>query len=376
MARRANGEGSIYQRQDGRWCASISIDHARRKHFLGNTREKVARQLNAALKARDDGQPVITERQTMGQFLTSWLEAVRPSIRERTWVRYEQYVRLHATPALGRVPLTRLTPQHLQRLYADRLKAGLSGTSVHHLHAMLHSALDQAMRWTLVPRNVADLVDPPRIQRHDISTLSPDQVRLFLDAAVGDRLETLYVLALTTGMREGEVLGLKWRDVDFAGGAVEVRGSLQRVPSGLVIAEPKTNRSRRRVGLTDTAVAALRQHRARQAEERLRLGGGWRNDLDLVFVDEVGQPIEATKFLRNSFKPLLKAAGLPAIRFHDLRHSAATLLLGRGIHPKIVSEMLGHSQIAITLDLYSHVTPTMQREATQAMEAIVRSPTS
>lgn len=374
MAKRANGEGSIHQRNDGRWCASLSVGRGRRKHFLGTSRAEVSRKLTAALKGRDDGLPTITERQTVEQFLKNWLEAVRPSIRERTWVRYEQYVRLHAVPDLGKIPLTRLTPQHLQRLYSDRLKAGLSATTVHHLHAMLHSALDQAVRWTLLPRNVADLVDPPRMLRHDISTLDPGQARLLLDAAAGDRLEALYVLALTTGMREGEILGLKWRDVDFAGSAVEVRGSLQRVPSGLVLAEPKTNRSRRHIGLTETALVALRQHRALQAAERLRLGAAWRNEIDLVFVDEVGAPIDATRFLRTSFKPLLKAAGLPKIRFHDLRHSAATLLLGRGIHPKIVSEMLGHSQIAITLDLYSHVTPTMQREATDAMDAIVGAP--
>ncbi|MDP9236359.1 MAG: site-specific integrase [Chloroflexota bacterium] len=372
MAKRSNGEGSIYQRKDGRWCASLSIGRGKRKHFLGKSRPEVSRKLIAALKARDDGLPTVTERQSVAQFLKSWLEAVRPSIRERTCARYEQYVRLHAVPDLGKIPLTRLTPQHLQRLYSDRLNAGLSATTVHHLHAMLHSALDQAVRWTLVPRNVADLVDPPRMCRHDISTLGPEQAHVLLDAAAGDRLEALYVLALTTGMREGEILGLKWRDVDFAGRAVEVRGSLQRVPSGLVLAEPKTDRSRRHIGLTETALVALRQHRALQATERLRLGAAWRNELDFVFVDETGSPIEATRFLRTSFKPLLKAAGLPKIRFHDLRHSAATLLLGRGIHPKIVSEMLGHSQIAITLDLYSHVTPTMQREATDAMDAIVR----
>jgi integrase len=374
MAKRANGEGSVHQRKDGRWCASISLDHGKRKHFLGADRDDVARKLRAALKSRDDGLPMITERQTVAQFMKSWLEAVRPSVRERTWVRYEQYVRLHAVPDLGKIPLTRLTPQHLQRLYSDRLKAGLSATSVHHIHAMLHSALKQATRWNLLPRNVADLVDPPRITRHEMSTLSPEQALLFLEAANGDRLEALYVVALTTGVREGELLGLRWRDVDFAGVAIEIRGSLQRVPSGLVLAEPKTKKSRRQIGLTDTALTALRQHRARQAEERLRLGAAWSNELDLVFVDELGKPIEATKFLRNSFKPLLKAAGLPDIRFHDLRHSAATLLMGRGIHAKIVSEMLGHSQVGITLDLYSHVTPTMQREATDAMEAIVRVP--
>jgi integrase len=370
MAKRANGEGSIFERKDGRWAASLSVGRGRRKHFLGGSRGEVSRQLNAALKSRDDGLPAITKRQTVEHYLTSWLEATKPSIRERTWVRYEQYVRLHALPALGKLSLEKLTPQHLQRLYADRLNAGLSPTTVHHLHAALHKALSQAVRWNLLARNVADLVDAPRIEKHEMTTLVPEDARRLLDAASGDRLEALYVLALTTGLREGELLGLKWRDVRFEERALEIRGSLQRVSAGLVVMEPKTKQSRRRVGLTDAALVALRRHRVRQAEERLKMGAVW-PESDLVFTDEVGGPIDATKLLRNSFAPLLRAAGLPAMRFHDLRHTAATLLLGRGIHPKIVSEMLGHTQIGITLDLYSHVTPTMQREATAAMDAIV-----
>ena len=370
MAKRANGEGSVYQRKDGRWAASLSAGRGKRQHFLGKTRADVSRKLNAALTGRDDGLPVIVERQSVTKYLASWLEAVRPSLRERTWVRYEEFVRLHIVPTLGKTPLTKLTPQHLQRLYAERLASGLSPTTVHHLHAVLHKALDQALRWNLVARNVSDLVDPPRITRHEMTTLSPESARTLLDAVSGQRLEALYVLALTTGMREGELLGLKWANVDFDGGALEVRGSLQRLKAGLVVAEPKTSHSRRRVGLTQAALSALRRHRARQAAERLRLGAAWEND-ELVFADEGGAPIDATRFLRNSFAPLLKAAGLAPMRFHDLRHTAATLLLGRGVHPKIVSEMLGHSQIAITLDLYSHVTPTMQREATAAMDAIV-----
>lgn len=370
MAKRSNGEGSIHERKDGRWCASLSLPGGKRQHFLGHSRAEVARKLNAALKSRDDGLPAITKRQTVAQYMKSWLEAVRPSLRERTWVRYEQYVRLHIVPTLGTMMLTTVTPQHLQRLYAERIHAGLSPTTVHHTHAVLHKSLDQAVRWNLVPRNVADLVDPPRMTRHEMTTLSPEQARSLLGAAGGNRLDALYVLALTTGMREGELLGLKWRNIDFDGSALEVRGSLQRVKAGLVVAEPKTAKSRRRVDLTSAALTALRQHKVRQAAERLRLGAAWQ-DSELVFTDETGAAIDATKFLRNSFVPLLKAAGLPAMRFHDLRHTAATLLLGRGIHPKIVSEMLGHSQIAITLDLYSHVTPTMQREATAAMDAIV-----
>lgn len=370
MAKRANGEGTIYRRKDGRWCATITREHGRRKHFLGQTREQVSHQLTAALKARDDGLPMIVERQTVGQFLRSWLEGVRPSLRERTWIRYEQYVRLHLVPDLGKTSLGRLTPQNLQRLYSCKLEEGLSPTTVNHLHATIHKALETAVRWSLVNRNVGDLVDPPRSRRFEITTLSPEQSRQLLDAARGDRLEALYVVALTTGLREGEILALRWRDVDLDDGKLQVRGSMQATPSGLKIAETKTSGSRRHVMLSKQPLEALRRHRVAQAAERLRVGAAW-EDHDLVFSNQVGRPIAAGNLLRRSFEPLLKRAGLPHIRFHDLRHTSATLLLGEGVHPKVVAEMLGHTRISTTLDLYSHVTPTMQRQAAEAFDAIL-----
>jgi integrase len=368
MAKRANGEGSIYRRADGRWCASITVK-GKRKHFLSKDREEVARQLTAAKKQRDEGAPIVTARQTVGQYMKTWLDAARPTLRERTWVRYEQYVRLHVTPALGKLALGKLAPHHLQRLYADRLVAGASPTTVHHLHATIHRALKQAVRWNLVARNVADLVDPPRNAHFQHTTLAPDEARELLRAAEGNRLEALYVLALTTGMRQGELLGLRWRDLDLDRGALQLRGSLQRIGGALVVIAPKTERSKRQVTLTPSAVASLRRHRALQAGERLRMGAAWQGE-DLVFTNEIGRPIDSAALTRLSFRPLLKRAGLPSMRFHDLRHSAATLLLSQGTHPKIVSEMLGHSRIGTTLDLYSHVTPTMQREAAMAMESI------
>jgi integrase len=369
--KRANNEGSIYKRGDGRWVASVSLERGQRKYLYGRTRQEVGRKLTAALKARQDGLPLAGERQTVRRYLESWLESARPSVRPRTWERYEQYVRLHAIPELGHLTLAKLGPQHLQRLYASRLESGLSATSVAHLHAVLHRALGQAARWGLVPRNVASLATPPRIRRQEMATLSPEQARALLETAQGDRLHALYVVALSTGMRQGELLALKWRDVDLDAARLQVRATLQRVGDGFDFAEPKTARSRRQVALTATAIAALRRHRVAQAEERLRMGAAW-EDNDLVFANEVGRPIEATNLIRRSFHPLLERAVLPRIRFHDLRHTAATLMLGRGVHPKVVAEMLGHSQIAVTLDLYSHVTPTMQREATAALDAVLR----
>ena len=370
MRKRANGEGSIYRRADGRWAASVSVNHGRRKYLYGRTRHDVARKLTATLKARQDGLPIVGERQTMIQYMEGWLESVKASLRPRTWERYEEIIRLRVNPVLGNLRLGRLAPEHLQRLYSGRLESGLSPGSVRQIHAVLRRALGQAARWGLVARNVATLVTPPRRSRQEMTAFGPEQVRTLLDAVAGDRLEALYVLAVTTGMRQGEILGLRWRDVDLDDGSVQVKATLQRTGGVFVFAEPKTASSRRQIALTDGAVAALKRHRVAQAEERLRLRRAW-EDNDLVFANEAGRPIAAPNLRNRSFWPLLERAGLPRIRFHDLRHTAATLMLGQGVHPKVVSEMLGHSQISITLDLYSHVTATMQRQATQALDALL-----
>ncbi len=370
VTRRANGEGSVYKRSDGRWCATVSLDDGRRKSFYGKTRQETGRKLATAVKARHDGLPIPAEKQTVAQFLSEWLQSTRPALRYRTWQRYEELVRLHALPTVGRLSLARLEPGHLQRLYGERLSAGQSPASVQRLHAVLHRALRDAQRWGLVARNVAALVERPRASRREMMALDPEQARSLMNAAAGERLEALYVLALTTSMRQGELLALRWPDVDLDRGALQVRGSLQRLPDGLTIVEPKTANSRRQVALTRAAVEVLRRHRVEQNEERLKLGGAW-EDNGLVFANEVGRPIEVRNLMRRSFLPLLKGSSLPVIRFHDLRHTAATLLLGEGVHPKVVAEMLGHSRISTTLDLYSHVTPTMQRQAAEALDAVL-----
>jgi integrase len=275
--------------------------------------------------------------------------------------------------ALGRLGLTKLTAQHIQRLWGEKLECGSSPMTVRHLHAVLHKALEDALRLNLVQRNVADLVSLPRIAKHEMKALAPDQARALLDAARGDRLEALYAVAVYTGMRQGELLALRWSDVDFERKHLQVRATLQAIPGGgFEFAEPKTKGSRRKITLPQGAIKALREHRVRQKEERLALGEAW-EDLDLVFPNPIGRPMDASNLLRRQFYPLLEKVGLPRIRFHDLRHTAATLMLTGGVQVKAVSEMLGHSSVNITLETYSHVLPGIHQQAAATMDAILGS---
>ena len=367
MARRGNSEGSIYKRKDGRWAAAVSQPGAKRQTLYGKTRQEVAKKLTGALRDKESGFPVVSERQTVEQFLNQWLDAAQPTVRHTTYVRYEEYVRLHINPIIGRLRLNRLTPQQVQNLYAKKLADGMSPTSVRHLHTVLHRALRQALRWGLTGRNVTEAVDPPRRAHFDHQPLTPDQARQFLSAAQGNRLEALYGLALTTGMRQGELLGLSWRDVDLDIGTIQVRSTLQQ---GGVLGEPKTPKSRRRINLPAMAVEALRKHRILQLKERMEAGSAW-VESGFTFTNTVGNHVDADNLRLRSFSPLLERAGLPTIRFHDLRHTSATLLLSLGTNPKVVQELLGHSGIAVTMDVYSHVLPTMQQEAMSDMDKLL-----
>jgi integrase len=243
---------------------------------------------------------------------------------------------------------------------------------VNKLHVALHKALDQAVKWHMIRRNVAEVVKAPRPSPEEIQPLNRNQTKTLLEVAKGeDRFEALYMLAVTTGLRQGELLGLKWEDVDFQDGVVRVRRTLTRHKGRLLLGEPKTKRSRRTVRLTEAAAKALKDHLTRQIEQMERLGDLY-EDHGLVFATERGTLVNPTNLRKRSFKPLLKKAGLPTIRFHDLRHTCATLLLSRNVNPKIVSEMLGHATIAITLDTYSHVLPNMQEGAARALEDTLR----
>ena len=370
MGRRSNGEGTIYHRADGRWEAALVVDGVRQR-FYGKTRGAVVARLRVALHARDSGLPTARQSETVGQFLTAWIPTVRSKIRSGSWRRYEEYVRLHLAQELGAVQLSKLGPDHVQRLQDRLLAKGLSPTSVHQAHSVLHQALADAMRWGRLSRDVAELVRPPRMSPSHMTTLGPEEVLTFLDAARGHRLEALFVVAVSTGMRLGEVLGLQWSAVDFDRRNLRVVATLVPKPGGeWTLSEPKTARGRRQIALTMRAIEALQQRRISQEGEREAVGAEWKDD-DFVFTGPTGQPLSGEHVLRREFWPLLTQAGLQQIRFHDLRHTAATLLLREGVHPKVVSEMLGHSTIAMTLDRYSHVTPDMQQAAVQRMDAVI-----
>jgi integrase len=244
---------------------------------------------------------------------------------------------------------------------------------VNKLHVALHKALDQAVKWHMIPRNVAEVVKAPRPAPEEIRPLNREQTKTLLEVAKReeDRFEALYMLAVTTGLRQGELLGLKWDDVDLEDGVIRVRRTLARHKGRLALGEPKTKRSRRTVQLTEAAVEALEGHFGRQMMQRDCLGDLY-EDQGLVFATQRGTLVNPTNLRKRSFEPLLEKAGLPAIRFHDLRHTCATLLLSRNVNPKIVSEMLGHATIAITLDTYSHVLPNMQKGAARALEETLR----
>src|SRR5579859_5108060 len=348
----------------------MTLPDRRRKSFYGKTRAEVSAKLAAAIRDMNRGLLPAPERQTVREYLASWLEGNKARLEPGTWLRYEQYARLHIVPAIGRVRLAALTPQHLQHLYAIKLDDGLSPTTVNHLHTCLHTALEAAFRLGLVARNVVDMIDPPRKVSRQMQVYTPEQVRMLLEAVQGTRYEGLYTLALFTGMREGELLGLRWRNVDFAAGHLTIQTALKNVNNQRWLGKPKTEAGRRKIELTPTVVAALRAHRRRQLEEHLAVGEAWK-DLDLVFCTNTGNHIAASN-LRTAHMRLLNRLQLPYIRFHDLRHTAATLLLLQGVPVKVVSELLGHASVTITMNLYMHVLPTMQRAAADAMEALLQ----
>ena len=364
VKRRGPNEGSIYKRKDGRWEAAISLGNGKRKRLYGRTQREVQEKKVAALNSLREGLPLAGERLTVGRFLETWLrEHAAHSVRPATLRSYQAKVR-NLIPALGGIALVKLTPRHVERMMADQIRAGVAPRSVAHNRAVLRNALATGMRWGVVARNVANLAEPPLVPEWEVRALTLDRAQALLRAVEGDRLAAVFHVALGLGLRQSEALGLRWSDVDLSEGSMRIQRTLQRVDGAYRFFDPKTPRSRRTIPIPPPVVRALRDHRARQLSERLKVGSAWQGETwgGLIFTNEIGEPL-ASFHVTGRFRSLLKAAGLPDMRYHDLRHGAATLMAAQGVPARVAMEVLGHSQISTTMEIYSHVADESQRDA-------------
>ncbi|WP_324793731.1 tyrosine-type recombinase/integrase [Streptomyces cyaneofuscatus] len=396
---RANGDGTVYQRKDGRWEAAGYVlapgNTRKRVRVYGATRKDAMTRLTEKIAASNRGFPVSAADSTVGAYLTYWLDGVAVHhLRENTHTRYAASIRLHLNPGLGAKKLARLTTRDV-RTFLDGLRTTcqccaqgrdaarlaccaigqccekrLSPLTVTYVHAVLKSALEHAVREDELPRNVARNVKTATPRPRRFQPLTATEARQFLQSAADDRLHALYELALRTGLRKGELLGLHWEDLGLDGGTATIHRSLQRTRSqGLTVLHTKTLASERRIALPTECINSLKIHRERQQEERQAAGTDW-TDNGLVFTTPKGRPLDPTNLTRR-FRRLLHKAGLRTIRFHDLRHSTATLLLEQGIDLVVIKELLGHAHIGVTAGVYAHVRLRLQRQAIDTLGGIL-----
>ncbi len=377
-SRRGKGEGSICQRaSDSLWVGTVDLGRGpdgkrKRKTLYGKTRKEVAERMKIVLRDQQQGLPIPTGRKTVGQFLEHWLtDVVKHTRKATTYVTYRGQIKNHLAPSLGHHQLAKLEPQHIQEFMSHKLASGLDPKTVRYSYMVLRGALEQALKWNLVGRNICELVDPPSAAKYEAHSMTPEQARTFLHAVHGHRLEALWTVAIAIGLRRAEALGLRWQDLDLdsAEPSLTVRGGLYRIDGKLQILSPKTSTSTRNIMLPTLITTALRTHRVRQLEERLLAGPRWREH-GLVFSTGIGTPLEPRNVTRL-FKSTLEKAGMPQMRLHDARHTAATLMLVQGIPVKVVSEILGHARSSITQDIYQHVLRSQQQDAANKMDALL-----
>ncbi|MEW6275567.1 MAG: site-specific integrase [Bacillota bacterium] len=386
MAKRGHGEGTIYKRKDGKWEAKASIGYdpatgkLKRITKYFETRKEAQDWLAKVQHEKNIGAFVEPHKVTVGQWLDKWLADYKKlKLKPTTWAGYETLIRCHIKPAIGDIPLSKLQTGDLQRLYKEKLengrvdgKGGLSVDYVRYMHAVIHETLKQAVKEQLIYRNVAESVNLPDKEEREMRLLKPEEMDRFLSLAEQDRLYAAFLLELGTGLRRGELLALKWNNVDLKSGVLSVKESLARVkvddPSKnggrktkLDYLDPKTKSSKRIIPIPEDILKELKAHKARQNEERLFFGQNYHNE-NLVFCLEDGKPLDPRNFTRK-FEGLLRRAGIPKTRFHDLRHTFATRLLELNEHPKIVQELLGHAKITTTIDTYSRVDSELKKKA-------------
>lgn len=370
--RRPHGEGSVYKRGDGRWVGALNLGYVAgrrvRKTVYGKSQREVLQKMNDLRRAAETGRYIEQASPLLSTWLDEWLgmkaaEGTRPS----TLRAYRWQIETHIKPLLGQRRLDKLLPSDVRALVQEARRAGLAPASLNHLIGLMRNTLGDAERDELVQRNVAKAVRKVAVPKRESGALDVPQARTILAAIRGHRLEALFATTLLLGLRRGEVLGLCWEDFDFTAGTVRIQRSLQRVEGSLQLVPVKTTSSAARLALPPSLGRLLAQHRARQSEARLALGEAWPGN-DLVFTSTVGTPLEPRNVTREWDK-VRRDAGLDHVRFHDLRHSCATILVALGVHPRVVMETLRHSTVGMTMDIYSHVGPMLQREAADALES-------
>lgn len=378
MAKRANGEGTIYRHTDGRWRAIMTVGvnpvtgKMIRKYFYGKTQKDVREQLKQAREAQARGDNPSSTRTKLSGFLDTWLEEViQPTRSQRTHESYCYLVRDHIKPFLGNIAVTRLTPRDVQVWINGRTQAGLAPRTVEYCRAVLRRALNQALIWGEVHRNVATLVTLPRKDRAERTVLSAIQAKLFIEACHGEKLGSLFVFAIATGMRKGELLGLKWSDVDEVKGVVRVQRQVQRRSGETYFTDPKTARSVRSISLPQFALSALEHQKEIHAINKARRNP-YDDSLGLVFAGDHGNVLDQRGVSRN-LDELLAALQLPRMRFHDLRHTFATLLLSTGVATRIAQDALGHSSANVTQTVYQHVLQDMRDGTAKALDSLLGS---
>jgi integrase len=383
--KRGNSEGSIRQRADGRWEARLSYRDERgvlkRKAFYGQTQREASDKLREARQQQSQGIQPTDDRLTYGKYLASWLEhTATPNLKPSTIASYRLLVDKHIRPSLGHLQLTKLDPPAIRRFLALKLESGLSSRTVQYLHAIVRKSLSDGLRDGLIARNAAAIVKAPRAQSKPVEPLSPDQVRTLLAAIAGDRLEALITTAVALGLRQGECFALQWQEIDFENRLLHVRHGLVRTKDKILMDDPKTKKAVRTISLPAVAVAALQAHRHRQELEREFAGSRWVPatvekdgkplEADLVFRTTIGTPLDRRNVTQR-FQEILKACGLPRHRFHDLRHSAATMLLAQNVHPRAIQQILGWDS-GLMLERYTHLLDQIRVDAASKMDDILK----
>ncbi len=369
--------GSIEKRGQKSWRITIYTGKdvngkwKRETKTIRGTKADAERKKREMLTNYDKGLPVSTPKITVSEFLNQWLQDYcQINVSPRTYRSYEGMIRRYVKPAIGHIQISKLSPHYIQSIYTDMTNQGLSAQTILHTHRCLSKALKCAVKWEIAVRNVCDSVEFPRPKRKEMAYWTAEQVNQFLTTLNHSDYNAVFFLAIHTGMRRSEILGLQWKDLDIPNLQLSIQRTVYRVSGkGIVIGEPKTRQSRRSVTLTQEAAMLLAGLRSKYWEQRQYLELTV-NDSDFVFSNAEGKPFRPHS-VSTAFRRMAKRSGLPQIRFHDLRHTHATLLLQQGVHPKIVSERLGHSDINITLNTYSHVMPNMQSEAAEAFSGLL-----